>query len=213
MVFHFQWKPSNLCKTTLSTESRTVTAIILDDNPSGGQEFVDSVSLWYDVNGSVGISMPMIGEDSLYTAVIPGQDPGSVIQYWVEVTDISGDTYGSTPHSYAIYQPTHPTLVVFNGGEISGYPYAYYFVQGFPHDVWAGEIFSELASAYTTIYEFTHFANGPEFDNKEVIAGWLEEAFGRRCPTLFRYFEREQQRRLCPPRGTGRRHRAPPTPQ
>ena len=161
--------------TTLSTESRTVTAIILDDNPSGGQEFVDSVSLWYDVNGSVGISMPMIGEDSLYTAVIPGQDPGSVIQYWVEVTDISGDTYGSTPHSYAIYQPTHPTLVVFNGGEISGYPYAYYFVQGFPHDVWAGEIFSELASAYTTIYEFTHFANGPEFDNKEVIAGWLEE--------------------------------------
>ncbi len=169
--------------TTLSTEDRTVTAIIYDDNPSG-EEFIDSVSLWYTVNGGDSIAVPMLGEDSLYSAVIPGQDPGSVIYYWVEVTDVQGHIFESAPHTYTIFQPTHPTLVVFNGGSTSGYPYSYYFGVGdfggattatFPHDVWAGEISSELASAYSTIFEFTHFANGPEFDNREVIADWLED--------------------------------------
>ncbi|NQT63990.1 MAG: hypothetical protein HQ556_13600, partial [Candidatus Marinimicrobia bacterium] len=167
--------------TTVSTEDRTVTAIIYDHSPSG-QETIDSVSLWYTVDGSASIAVPMLGEDSLYTAVIPGQDPGSVIQYWVEVTDILGDTYDSSPHSYTIFQPTHPTLVVFNGGATTGFPYEDYFGPAvFPHDVWDGEIIPELAAEYTAIYEIAHFGNGPAFDNREVISDWLETGEKNYC--------------------------------
>ena len=167
--------------TTVSTEDRTVTTVLYDDSPSG-QATIDSVSLWYVVDGGASNSVPMMGEDSLYSGVIPGQEPGSVIQYWVVATDISGETYESSSHSYSIFQPNHPTLVVFNGGDTSGYPYEDYFGPAeFPHDVWNEEILPELAAEYTTIYEIAHYGNGPAFDNRAVIAAWLETGEKNYC--------------------------------
>ncbi len=166
---------------TLSQDPRTATCIITDDNPSGGSAGVASAELMYSVNGGDYMSVAMTAEVDTFSADIPGVAGGDVM-YYFKATDVNGNTNSTLPLSYNVFVPSAPTLVVFNGGATSGYPYSYYFGPGvFNHDVWDGEILAELAAAYTTIYEIAHYGNGPAFDNREVIAAWLETGAKNYC--------------------------------
>ncbi|MBC8377504.1 MAG: T9SS type A sorting domain-containing protein [FCB group bacterium] len=167
---------------TLSQDARTATCIITDDNPSGGDAGVASANLMYSVDGADYVSVAMTAEVDTFSADIPGIAGGDV-DYYFEATDVLGNTNSTLVQSYSVFVPSAPTLVVFNGGATGGYPYAYYFgisdftnysTADFPHDVWDGPILEELAAAYTTIYEISHYGNGPAWDNREVIAAWLE---------------------------------------
>ncbi len=167
---------------TLSQDARTATCIITDDNPSGGAAGVASANLMYSIDGADYVSVAMTAEVDTFSADIPGIAGGDV-DYYFEATDVEGNTNSTLVQSYSVFVPSAPTLVVFNGGATGGYPYAYYFgisdfttyaTAGFPHDVWDGPILEELAAAYTTIYEISHYGNGPAWDNREVIAAWLE---------------------------------------
>ncbi|MBC8374896.1 MAG: T9SS type A sorting domain-containing protein [FCB group bacterium] len=168
---------------TLDHGPRTVTADIFDDNPAGGTFGVASAELMYSIDGGEYVAVAMTENDTAWIADIPGQASGHV-DYYFSATDINDLTTTTPPFGYDIFVPGAPALVVFNGGAISGYPYEYYFgisgslahlVADFPHDVWATEIQADLATAYTTIYEFSDPFDGPDDDNREVIRAWLAE--------------------------------------
>ena len=168
---------------TLDQGARSVTAKVTDDNPGGGAFGVDSVNLMVSVNGGDFSPIAMTANDTAYIGEIPGLAGGDV-SYYVEATDVEGlysNTIAATM-TYSVFVPGSDVLVVFNGGALSGYPADYYFGIGaystyetlyFGHDVWNGEIIASLASAYSTIYEIT--TDGPTFDNRAVIAAWLDE--------------------------------------
>ena len=171
----------NSLDVTLSQDARTATCIITDDNPSGGAAGVASAELMYSVDGGEYMSVAMTAEVDTFSADIPGVAGGD-ITYYFTATDVEGNTNSTLVQSYSVFVPSAPTLVVFNGGATSGYPYQYYFGPGvFAHDVWNGVILAELAAAYTTIYEIAHYGNGPAFDNREVIAAWLETGEKNYC--------------------------------
>ncbi|MBT4033175.1 MAG: T9SS type A sorting domain-containing protein [Candidatus Marinimicrobia bacterium] len=167
---------------TLDQTARTATCIITDDNPSGGNAGVASADLMYSFDGGDYVAVAMTAEVDTFSADIPGLAGGDIMYYFT-ATDVEGNVNSTLPLSYSVFVPSAPTLVVFNGGSISGYPFTYYFgisdftnytSAGFPHDSWDGPIMADLAAAYTTIYEIAHYGAGPEFDNREVIAAWLE---------------------------------------
>ncbi|NQT63661.1 MAG: T9SS type A sorting domain-containing protein [Candidatus Marinimicrobia bacterium] len=167
---------------TLDQTARTATCVITDDNPSGGNAGVASAELMYSIDGGDYVAVAMTAEVDTFSADIPGIAGGDV-DYYFTATDVEGNVNSTLPLSYSVFVPSAPTLVVFNGGATGGYPYAYYFgisdftaysTANFPHDVWDGPILAELAAAYTTIYEIAHYGNGPAWDNREVIAAWLE---------------------------------------
>ena len=175
---------------TISTDARTVTADIVDTNPSGGASGVASATIKYSVdNGSTWNDVAMTNTSGdTYSGDIPGQAPGTTVQYYIEATDVNSNVAQSaaTP-SYYIFAPTAgiKTLLVFNGlGTVKGYPAAYYFGEwpdsyfhDFDHDSWAYGPLSILADAglldnYSNIIEIT--ANGPSDINSDVIKTWLD---------------------------------------
>ncbi len=168
---------------TLDQTDRTVVASVTDDNPGGGPEGVASVDLMVAVDGADYVAFEMtVNDTGYYTADIAGI-AGGHIDYYITATDVEGLTSEMPfPFGYDVFVPASETLVVFNGGDISGYPAEYYFGIGdydtyatydFSHDVWGGEIIASLAHAYTTIYEIT--TDGPVYDNSAVIRAWLDE--------------------------------------
>ena len=169
--------------TTLSTEARTVTANITDDNPSGGDAGVASAAISYTTDGGATWNdVAMTANGDVYSGDIPGQTPGTTVDYKVVATDVNGNTSEAGPWEYNIFQPVYSTLLVFNGfAKAAGYPQSYYFGQDdfatystypFEMDVWSyGELTAELVNNYTNIIEIT--TTGPTVLNSAVIAVWL----------------------------------------
>ncbi len=119
--------------TTLSTEDRVVSAMITDINPSGGAAGVASASLMYSVNGGdfAEVAMTDDGGD-MFSGVLPGQQPGSTVDYYLMATDVEGFATESPMFGYSIYAPTPgvASLIAYNGWSINnGYPVGYYFGQ------------------------------------------------------------------------------------
>ncbi len=168
----------------LDQGSRTITVDIFDDNPAGGTFGIESASLMYAIDGSDYTIVALTENDTAWTANIPGHS-GEHIDYYLTATDVNGLTTTTPTIGYDIFFPSAPTLVVFNGGSTTGYPYEYYFgvsdflaqhVADFPHDVWSEKIYPELATAYSTIYEFfISNSGGQSHDNRDVIHGWIAE--------------------------------------
>jgi hypothetical protein len=171
--------------TTLSTEDRTVTATIVDTNPGGGESGVAVADLVYTLNGGDEVRVAMTAAGDVYSGVIPGQQPGTEVTYWIEVEDVAGNAATSAISvTYNIFETVYNNaLLVFNGYDSpTGYPQSYYFgkgdfsgytVQDWDHDVWCyGPLTEELLSAYNNVIEFCTL--GPAFDNTEVIQAWLE---------------------------------------
>jgi len=164
--------------TTLSTEARTVTATITDDNPSGGDAGVASAAISYTTDGATWNDVPMTANGDVYSGDIPGQQPGTTVDYKVTATDVNSNTSEVGPWEYNIFEPVNSTLLVFNGfTKASGYPQSYYFGNDnsfypFEMDVWSyGALTPELVNHYTNIIEIT--TPKPKVINSDTIAVWL----------------------------------------
>jgi len=167
--------------TTLSTEARTVEATITDTNPGGGAAGVASASLVYTLDGGAEVSVPMTASGDVYSAVIPGQVPGTEVTYYVTAIDVNGNSAVSaqtvTYKVFLIYDNNN--LVVFNGyTKTTGYPQQYYwgpdtsYSAEWTYDAWAyGPLTKELVDNYRNIFEIC--TNGPAAYNREVISEWL----------------------------------------
>ena len=176
--------------TTLSSDPQTLIAIV-DDGIPGGNPNVASVNLLWSTDGMTSWdSTAMVnttGDE--YVADIPGQSPGTVIDYYAKATDFNGNTFISLIHQYRIFQPSGaPTLLVFNGYTTeSGYPQEYYFgiddfvsyqTFDFWHDVWAfGPLTMALLDYYSNVIEIT--TSGPDVINSDTIAVWLAGSANR----------------------------------
>jgi hypothetical protein len=172
--------------TTLQTTPQTVEATITDTNPSGGPVGVASADLMYALDGDTNytaVSMVNTSGD-IYSADIPGQSPGTLIEYYVTATDVNGNTSRTTAtYNYTIFEPKELTLLVFNGyAKPTGYPQIYYFghddftgysTYPFDHDTWCyGSLTEELVNYYDNILEIA--TTGPTVLNSAVIRTWLE---------------------------------------
>ncbi|MDP3683948.1 MAG: hypothetical protein Q8S01_08440, partial [Ignavibacteria bacterium] len=174
--------------TTLSTSSRTVKAVITDDNPSGGPAGVASAILQYTIDKGVTWSDVAMtpGADNSYSCDIPGQVPGTTVTYKIVATDVNANSTTSGSVTYLIYlaNPLNPTLVAFSGPTVTtGYPRSYYFgyngntgtaseVITFPRDRWAfGALTKELVDHYTNIILIA--TGGPKDIDTTVIRDWL----------------------------------------
>jgi len=173
--------------TTLDQGPFTVNAEITDDNPSGGPAGIGSAELVYTYNGGDEQVLAMTGTEPNFSAELPAGVPGDQYTYYVRATDVEGlEAIPSSPVTFNIFEATtNNVLVVFNGFTApAGYPQSYYWGNGdwavdgsygmavFSHDVWSyGPLTAELVNKYNNIIEIT--TNGPNDNNREVIANWL----------------------------------------
>ena len=171
--------------TTLETTPQTVTADVTDTNP-GGTAGVASAYLYWSTDGMANWDSTAMANTTgdEYTADMPGQVAGTVIDWYINATDNNGNKTASGIRQYRIYQASGaPTLLVFNGFTAeSGYPQSYYFgigdtvgysTFGFVHDSWAfGALTADLVNNYTSIIEIT--TAGPAVINNTVIRTWIE---------------------------------------
>jgi hypothetical protein len=171
--------------TTLSTDDRTVSATITDSNPGGGNSGIASAMLYYTLDGGDAVSLAMAADGDVFSAVIPGQSPGTEVTYWIEAEDVEGNgAVSAISPTYNIFAVENPNaLLIFNGfAAPTGYPQSYYFGVGdftnysvleWDHDTWAyGTVTEELLDGYKNVIEIT--TNGPSFDNTDLIRAWLE---------------------------------------
>ena len=80
-----------------------VTVSIQADDPDG----IHSVTLWWSVDGAPFTSVPMLEDAGLYRVILPGQQAGTVVQFYVEgQDDHSATSYfpAAGPDSRALFQ-------------------------------------------------------------------------------------------------------------
>jgi len=183
----------DILETTLSKEARSVTAKIVDQNPSGGTAGVGNAYLQYFLNKDTtwkDISMTKSSGD-IYTGNIPGQQTGTKVTYRIKAGDVNGNiSISGKSYSYYVFGPTPgvKSLLVFNGmlpEEINQFPMNSYFVldesgkvNNWTHDVWPyGALTSELVNNYTNIFEICSSDNSGENIkyNQGVIRTWLAQ--------------------------------------
>ncbi len=168
--------------TTLSTDPRMVSATITDINPADPNNAgVASASLWYTTDSTF-IEIAMTANGDVYSADIPGQAPGTHVEYYVTADDVAGNPSESRHFGYNIFAPSSSNLLVFNGyTKPTGYPQSYYFghddftgysVVDWPHDVWSyGPLTAALVDNYSNIFEIA--TKGPNDINNDYISTWL----------------------------------------
>ena len=181
--------------TTLSTEDRTVTAHITDDNPSGGDAGVASAQIMYQLNSLTAqidtINMVLISgdiEDGIWEGDIPGQDPCTPIYYQYRAVDVNGNVAETLKQSYFIFCINETNDLIFNNQDLvygaiiySSYLYFYWGGNGF--DIWDasyGPLSAELLDNYSTVIELTG-NGGPIYNNDEEIANWWDELGRASC--------------------------------
>ena len=172
--------------TTLTTEDRTVNANISDTNPSCGAAGVASVNLFYSTNGdTMWTTVAMTGTEPNYSGVIPGQAVGTHLDYYVQATDVAGNSSESRHLSYFIFGAASTNLMVFNGySSPAGYPQAYYLGQddftsyttvGWDHDVWSyGPLTTELLNNYTNVIYIATKIDSVDTAENDAIRAWLD---------------------------------------
>ena len=87
----------------LPDASQPVTVAVGASDPQG----VASMELYYNLNGGAWTTLPMSLSDGVYSATIPGQSSGQVVQFYVEGTDSQGavSTFPAAgPESRALYE-------------------------------------------------------------------------------------------------------------
>jgi hypothetical protein len=166
--------------TTVDTGDREVTATITDDNPSGGGSGVGSASVMYSIDGGEFMAAPMTADGDVFTGVIPGQQPGTEVSYYVSATDVNQNEsrFPLGTIDYRIFLVTRNNLIIINGEADSGYPTAYQMGVTFHDagyaawdcDLWAyGQVTPELLENYDNIFEFT--LGGPDTYGNDPQAG------------------------------------------
>ena len=160
--------------TTVSTDAREVVATITDDNPSGGAAGVASAKVVYTVDDGAELEIAMTkGSGDEYTASIPGQVAGSVVNYKIVATDVL-DLASETPtYEYLIFLPESPVLVLNNSGYSIAWFNAYVWPGvGLDFDVWAyGPASQDLLDNYDFVVDLA--GHGPS--TYEALKGWADQ--------------------------------------
>ena len=169
---------------TLSTDAITIEANIIDDNPSGGDAGVAHAYVVYSVNGGEETEVEMTESGGVYSADIPGQEPGSEITYYVKAVDVAGLETKSKAITYVVYKPVHPTLFIYDDVTLLGYEWYYWYGADtagvYPYDEWYpnyGPISTELLGNYEIIYHV--MGSGPEnqpMNIGSIYKTWLDGA-------------------------------------
>ncbi len=164
--------------TTIDQGPRVVEATITDDNPGGGPAGVATAELLVAIDGGEysAIAMSNVGGD-VFSGTIPGQSPGTVVDYKVHAVDVGGKESTSGDFQYQIFEPTKPTLVIYNGSPLSrAFQLDGYYQQGLiaaGYDVWVyGDVEASLLDAYSSVIEIS-YEGGPGDDNREAFQTWF----------------------------------------
>jgi hypothetical protein len=169
--------------TTLSQQTRTVSAVITDDNPSGGPAGVASAILHYSLDdGDNWTDVTMTGTEPNFSGDIPGQSPGTEILYYITATDVEGLFVETGEIFYSIFLPVEQTLWVHDYSVFSpGFIGPYYWVgTGFDYDVWDasyGSVTADLLENYQIVYHV--MGDGPDasgLDISTLYKDWLDGA-------------------------------------
>ncbi len=167
---------------TLSTESRTVSAHIAQSDPFGGDAGIVSATISYQIDSLTAdynfVSMYLDSgtvEDGYWKGEIPGQSPGTTVYWVISAQDVNGLSSVSSAFSYFIFEPTPGNDLIFNNqyklyGNILYSSYFYFYWGGTTFDIWDasyGGIVDELIGHYTTIIEL-----GSDYNNDAEIAAW-----------------------------------------
>lgn len=170
--------------TTLSTNERTVSFTIQDYNPEANLDWVESAAFVYVVNDAdtviTGLSL---GEGNEFIGIIPGQRPGTKVNYWVEVTPEGYPTRFSQHYWYEIFEPTNPMLFVYDADDLGVGTAEYFYnttlADTFKNnfDTWEarfGPITTELINYYEIVY---HVMGGGPYNDassySSTYSQWL----------------------------------------
>ncbi|MDP6500626.1 MAG: FlgD immunoglobulin-like domain containing protein [Candidatus Marinimicrobia bacterium] len=168
--------------TTLSTDAQTVSCVVTDDNPSGGDAGVAAVTLSYQLDSLTAavqtVSMTD-GGDGSWSGEIPGQAAGTFIYWSLTATDVGGLSTSSNPYSYFIFTATAGNDLIFNNqgmlyGNLLYSSYLYFYWGGTGFDLWDatyGGMTDELTAAYSTIVELA--GTGPVYNNDAEVDAWF----------------------------------------
>jgi len=162
--------------TTISTSPRTVIAEVYDHYPIDGLWGVDSVEVYYSVDGGVYTAVPLIDSgNNLYTGQIPGQSRGSQVEYYYRAIDIESYVTESQHYTYQIFQPLVSNLFFYNSSLFPAWIQDYYLAEtGLQADYWDYGVGSpELFDYYDIVIEMT--GDGPNWINSDSIRPWLED--------------------------------------
>ena len=168
--------------TTLSTDAQTVSCVVTDDNPSGGDAGVAAVTLSYQLDSltaTVNTVSMTDGGDGSWSGDIPGQAAGTFIYWSLTATDVGGLSTSSNPYSYFIFTATAGNDLIFNNqgmlyGNLLYSSYLYFYWGGTGFDLWDatyGGMTDELTAAYSTIVELA--GTGPVYNNDAEVDAWF----------------------------------------
>ncbi len=175
--------------TTVSTESRPVTAQISHNFPEGGGP-VASATIHYQLDSLTApvhdVPMELANGDSsyeLWEGEIPGQSPGTGVYWYLTASEEDGATNKSESFWYFIFEPTPGNDLIFlNQKDKSNALYChlpclvgFYFYWGTPiFDVWFprhGPLTDELLMNYDVLIELTG-GDGPIYNNDDEVGNW-----------------------------------------
>jgi len=169
--------------TTLSTADRPISAVVSDDNPSGGLSGVASVTFYYQLDSTTApldsVSMTLTSgtpDYGTWTGTMPGQSPETTIYYYTRATDVNGNTTTTPVGVYCIFQPLEPYLIILHQ-EFTVFPPDPPLPISIDADVWSlssyGPPDSTMLSYYSVIIEYT--GSGPVEILNDVIRPWFEQ--------------------------------------
>lgn len=161
--------------TTLSTDARTVEAMVTDDNPSGGEAGVASVSLFWSTD-TTWTEVAMVEGDTGWSGEIPGQVAGSAVSWYLVATDVLGGVAMTVTNTYNIFAAENEDLFIYNSDHFGSWIQGYYqySAPGWMSDFWSfGAATTELVDNYQTIAEIS--GGGPLFCSEDsVLSAWLD---------------------------------------
>lgn len=170
--------------TTLKTTARTVTAVVTDDNPGGGPSGVASVKLFSKVGTGTYASTNMtLGTANTYTGTLAAANPGDVITYYIEATDVQSLVSKTVDVKYSIFKGSHEYLFMWNGRGAPGVSAAKYFMlkdsstEKAWYDIWDVKSYGTddiptLLLAYKGVVEGN--GDGGYEDLSAMAGAWLE---------------------------------------
>jgi hypothetical protein len=176
--------------TTLSTDARTVSATITDDNPGGSTPGgVSAAILQWSVDGGTNwTDVPMTAAGDVYSADIPGQVPGTAVTYRISATDDNSGNSVSAPINYSIFQKTKDVLFVYNSTNFSantarrfyigGSTNTPYIVNPVDNDIWLASYGTGEAADVMSLYNWVVQVDGsfPVQDFSAAAKAYLDGA-------------------------------------
>ncbi|MCZ6703935.1 MAG: hypothetical protein O6940_12965, partial [Ignavibacteria bacterium] len=129
--------------TTLSTAPRTISATIIDDNPSGGAFGVADASLLYSLDaGTTWTTVAMTASGDVYSADIPGQPGGQLVDWFIMTTDVQGLSSETIPASYSVFAKENDILFIYNVTDFSRGTATFFYIgdgtaNPLGHDYWS----------------------------------------------------------------------------